>query len=124
MSYTTYKLIHLVGVILLFFSLGGATLHALNGGDKENNRGRALLASFHGVALLLLLVAGFGALVKLGIKAPPLWVWGKLGIWLLLAAAPVLIRKKPDLAKVLFFLLPALGIAAALLALAKPGAVS
>lgn len=117
MSFEFYKILHVVGVMLLFTALGGVTLHALSGGDK----GRKLLAASHGVALLLLLVAGFGMIAKLKLAAPyPGWIWGKLVIWLLLGGAVVLPRKKPELAKPLFLALPLLGGVAAWLAIMKP----
>lgn len=123
MSYATYKVLHLLGVMLLFFALGGMTLHALNGGDKESNKAKGLVYAFHGVALLLLLVAGFGAMAKMGIKGGvPVWVWLKLGVWLLLAASPALITRKPDLGKALWFVLPLAGGLAGFLAVTKLGA--
>jgi hypothetical protein len=121
-SANVYVYLHLTGLVLLFFSLGGLTTHALNGGDKASNKARALLIAFHGVAMLLLLVAGFGAVAKLGYMkgGMPGWVIAKIVIWLLMGAAPVLIKKKPELAKGLFFGLAALGSAAAYIAGFKP----
>ncbi len=125
MSFEFYKVVHIVGVILLFYALGGMTLQALRGKidaqPEEKPPGRALMAAFHGIALVLLLVAGFGALVKLGTTdGVPGWVWGKLVVWLLLAASPVLIKRKPNFAKALWFVLPLLGVVAVGLAVMKP----
>ena len=53
-----YKILHILGVAWLFFALGGATLHALNGGDKASNKSRKLVAASHGIALVIILVAG------------------------------------------------------------------
>lgn len=128
MSPEFYKALHLVGVILLFFSMGGMIIHAMTASpepspdDASKKLPRKLLMSFHGVALVLLLVAGFGGLAKMGIKGgPPGWAWGKIVLWGVLAAAPALIKRKPDLGKVLWFVMPALGAIAASLAVFKPG---
>ena len=54
-SYQVYKLTHLFGIFLLFASLGGLTVHALNGGTKESNKVHKLVVSAHGLALLFIL---------------------------------------------------------------------
>jgi hypothetical protein len=113
-----YKIIHLLGIAWLFFVLGGATLHALNGGDKASNNSRKLMAASHGVALVIILVAGFG---MLGGKQMGTWVFLKFALWLVLGASLALIQKKPGLAKALWFVLPLLAAAGAYLAVYKPG---
>jgi hypothetical protein len=120
MSIYIYKTVHLVGMFLLFTALGSMIQRAADG------EGRSKLAgASHGIALLLLLVAGFGAMAKLGLShdwAWPAWVWAKLAIWLLLGAAPVLIRRGgARLATLWWWLLPVIGGLAGYLALAKPG---
>lgn len=130
MGYEVYKVLHLLGVVTLFFSLGGMTLQALAvpaTGAAEGAPpapGRAVLSALHGVAMVLLLVAGFGALAKLGLMQGglPGWAWGKLAVWLLLGGAPALIKRQPRLALALCFALPLVGALAAWLAVAKPGA--
>jgi hypothetical protein len=121
MSLAAYKVLHLLSAFLLFAALGGFTLAALaRRGDRE--RGRSLAAASHGIALVLLLVTGFGALARLDISNPALWpgwVWAKLAIWLLLGAA-VMVRRFPGAAQVLWWLWPILGGVAAWLALYKP----
>lgn len=118
MSANVYVTLHIVGLVLLFFSLGGMTINALN----ESTKGKVWLMATHGVAMLILLVAGFGAAAKLGYMKPfPGWLGGKLVLWLVLGAAPVLIKRKPGLARILFFLLPALGAVGAVLVRFKPG---
>jgi hypothetical protein len=120
MSYAlyNYKILHLLGVLLLFAGLGGLLLLRLS--DSTNERARKLAGLTHGLSMLLILVAGFGTLAKLGLGFPG-WAVGKLVIWLLLAAAPVLIRKAPSLTTALWWLLPLLGSVAAALAIYKPG---
>lgn len=113
MRYEIYVVLHVVGIILTFMALGAAALHAGNGGTRETNPGRTIVASVHGVGLLLVLVAGFGMLAKKYGGAFPGWIHPKLLIWLLLGAAPVLIARKPGSARVMWIVLPLLGAVAA-----------
>jgi hypothetical protein len=119
MSLYVYKTLHVVGMLLLFTALGSMIQRVADGGERPK-----LAGATHGVALLLLLVAGFGAMARLGLThdwAFPGWVWAKLGIWLLLGAAPVLIRRGgARLATLWWWLLPLVGGLAGYLALAKP----
>jgi hypothetical protein len=117
MSYEFYKGLHLVGLFLLFASLGGLSVHVINGGDRESNKARGLLAATHGVGLLIALIAGFGLLAKLHISPAEPWVIGKITLWLILGAASAVPYRKPELAKPLFFALPVLGAIGAYLAL-------
>jgi len=120
-SHTTYLLLHLTGVILLFTSLGGVLVHAANQGTKETNSMRKFLAAAHGSSLLLLLIAGFGLLAKLGMTGmPPLWAIVKLVIWLFMGAALAIGNKSSDKAKPTLMLVIVLGIVAAWLGVTKP----
>lgn len=95
-SYSVYKIIHLLGVFMIFLSLGGLATHAANGGAKEH-AWRKPIAITHGIGMLLSLVGGFGLLARLGIVqgALPGWIWAKLAIWTVFGALiAVLIRKK------------------------------
>jgi hypothetical protein len=117
MSYEFYRVLHVFSIILLFTSLG--TLAAVGG--AASGRLRRLAAAAHGVALALILVAGFGLLARLGMfGAIPHWAWLKLGIWLLLAMAVLPLRRKPEWSVWLWPLLPIAGGGAAWLAIAKP----
>ena len=119
-SYAVYKVIHLVGVMMVFLALGGVATHAINGGSK-NHTWRIPIAITHGVGLLLSLVGGFGLLARLGIihGGLPGWVLAKLGIWIILAAAIGVLIRKPNLAKPLWTIILILGACAAYLAGAK-----
>lgn len=119
MSYEFYKTLHLLGLALVLMSLGGILVHVMNGGTKESNSFRKSAMMAHGIGLLLLLVAGFGMLAKLGIHGVPAWVGGKLVIWLALGAFVGLAYKK-NLAKKIWLGLPALVVVAAILAQLKP----
>jgi len=118
MSPLTYKVLHIFGVLLTFTALGAAIARALSGSGKESP-GHKLAGLTHGVALLVILISGFGLLAKLGIGFP-LWVWVKIVIWLLLGAAIALVRRLPQHATIFWFAIPLLGATAAYLALFKP----
>lgn len=120
MSLVAYKLLHVAGVVFLFAALGGSVLSHRDG--AAGAAAKKLTGITHGIALLLLAVTGFGALAKLGLTSVgfPGWVWAKLVLWVILGAAPFVLRKKPALAGLFWWLLPILGIAAAWLALYKP----
>ncbi|MEM7354468.1 MAG: hypothetical protein AAF657_26915 [Acidobacteriota bacterium] len=118
MSPSLYKVLHILGVLLSFAAIGGLTLQALLGKD-EKNAARKLAGMTHGVALLLILITGFGMLAKLGLGFPT-WVWIKVVIWLLIGASIAFIRRLPHLATVFWFGLPVLGAFAAYLAIYKP----
>jgi len=121
MSYLAYKLLHLLGVVLLFAALGALVVRQLGATPPSpKDRGGRLAGITHGVALLVILVSGFGALAKLGLGLPG-WAWWKLAVWLALGASLVAIRRLPSAAPWLWWLLPFLGGVAAWLALYKPG---
>lgn len=118
LSYETYKLIHLLGVIFLFVSLGGY----LTLSSTKTHVSRKLIAFTHGIALVVILVAGFGLLARLGFGAFqswPFWVWVKFFIWLILAVIVILIRRMPELRISLWFIIPILGAIAAYMAIFK-----
>ncbi len=118
MSPLLYKVLHITGVLLAFATLGGATLRAL-AGTPDDAPGRKLAGITHGVALLLILISGFGLIAKLGYGFP-LWVWLKLGIWVVIGAAVAFIRRMPARAVAFWWALPLLGAMAACVAIYKP----
>jgi len=87
--YTTYKILHLLGIIGVLLALGaGAALGAHL--DAATRRRNSLL---HGVGLLLILVSGFGMLAK-GNLGFPGWVIAKVVIFILIGALPVWMRRR------------------------------
>lgn len=121
MTLAAYKVLHILGILFLFIALGGLLFAASAG--AQTAAGRKLAGMLHGLGLVIILVTGFGALARLGISSPgdwPLWVWLKAAIWLALGASLALIRRAPGLNRLLWFLLPVLGMVAAYLALYKP----
>ncbi len=120
LSLTFYKLLHLFGVLVLFTALGGLVAVAAAGGSNE--RLHKLAGMAHGIALVIVLVAGFGLVARNAFSGgwPP-WVWLKLGIWALFGAATMVIHKAGRAATWLLFALPLLGAVAAWLALYRLG---
>jgi len=112
MSLGVYKILHLLGLALAMLGLGGAAIHALNGGDRESNQKRGLVAALHGTGMLLLIVAGFGMLAKQKLGMPG-WIHPKLLIWLFVGAAFPVVNRKPNLAMPVLIALPLLVAAAA-----------
>lgn len=115
MSYQFYNLLHILGIVLVFMGLGALAFHGANGGDKASNKVRGLVMATHGLGMLLLIVAGFGLLAKTGAMASglPGWIHPKLLIWVLLGVAPVVLIRKPNTSKLVWFALPLLAATAA-----------
>lgn len=122
MSYEAYKVLHILGILVLFASLGGLagvrmmTAAGVSGGPR-------LFNVLHGVALVIVIVAGFGTLAKLGMASPgtwPLWVWIKLVVWLLLGAGLGALKKAGSQAGSVLAVLALLGAVAAWSAIFKP----
>jgi hypothetical protein len=80
-----YHVLHVIGAILVFVGIG--SLLSSNGNTKTG-------AIYHGIGLLILLVAGFGLLAKLKIAYTSTFVLAKFGIWLVLGFLPVLAKKR------------------------------
>lgn len=114
LSYPVYKVVHILGVFLLIGGLGALWAMAASATDESRRAARKLLLAVQGVAMFLILLAGFGMLARLGISGSwPLWVWIKIAIWILLGALPVLLRRPARPIGPVFFLIPALGVLAA-----------
>jgi hypothetical protein len=113
LDYNVYKLVHLISIFALFLALGVAAVT-----EKSQSR---WAAPVHGIALLLILIAGFGMLAQLGIHGSlPGWAIGKTIIWLALGGSIALARKKVLPIGAYLLLITALGGIAAGLALWKP----
>ena len=117
MPYETYKLMHVVGLLLLFLGMGGQLL----GAGSERGQAPKATAVLHAVGLLAMLVGGFGMMARLGIDWPwPGWLIAKLGVWLAIGALPVLVRRQLLPRGPAWLIAAALGALAAWFAIAKP----
>lgn len=115
MSYTTYKILHIVAVLFMFTSLGAIAVLA----GRDGVRRTATIV--HGIGLAVVLVAGFGLLARLGFFGDiPGWAWAKIVLWLALGAAVVPLRRRWGSPAAWLLVLPVLGGVAAWLAIAKP----
>ena len=111
MNPNIYQVLHVVGILMLF--LGYGALLARSMAAQDNISVRKLGSITSGVGLLLILVAGFGLISKLGHSFVAPWLIVKMVIWLALGGLIVLINRKPQLAVMLWWLLIALGAVAA-----------
>lgn len=92
MSYIFYKSLHLGGLLLLFFSLGG--LWFFYAMEKTVPVLKKQLLTLHGVSWLVVFITGFGLIARLKMDFPwPNWIYVKLLIWLFLGMSPLLLRK-------------------------------
>lgn len=94
MSYTFYKMLHLSALFVILLTLGAIASHVLQGGNKQNFKNRKFFTILNGIALLVAFVAGFGLIAKAGYTFSAGWIWGKIAIWLLAGAFPVVLYKK------------------------------
>lgn len=106
-----YHILHLIGVIFLFVGIG--SMLTTSGSARPGMK-------FHGIGLLLLLVAGFGMLAKLKLSYSAPWVIAKFVIWLVLGALPVLAKKRALQPGVIVMIAIVLGGVAAYLGYLKP----
>ncbi len=107
LSYQTYKLLHYLGFMLLFFGIGGVFIPAMAGIKIQ---GKPRIAAFisHGLGMLFLIVAGFGMLARLQIDGIPGWIHVKLAVWLVLGLAIGIARRMPSWLILIFIFLVAL----------------
>ena len=117
MSLSFYKILHLVGIFMLFSAIGGAVVRSILA-EKSAALEKLIIAN-HGLGLLLILIAGFGQLAKIGMEFSG-WVIVKIVIWLVLGAMIVPIKKKPQMNKVWWYSALVFGALAAYMALYKP----
>ncbi|HEX6589193.1 MAG TPA: hypothetical protein VF039_09230 [Longimicrobiales bacterium] len=123
-SYGVYRLVHFLGIFLLLTALGGAAMRAMASAGVASTEAdrkplRRLVAATHGIAMLLILVGGFGMLARLDVGFPG-WIVGKLLVWMALGAMLGLTVRLAGRARALWFAIPVLAFVAAWLAYTKP----
>lgn len=119
MTLETYKVIHIIGLILLALGLGG-----MLSAPPDQKAPRWTMIQ-HGLGVLILFGAGFGMMAK---SDPPLsspgtwhlWLILKMVIWFVLAALPSLIKHKSIPRSMGWLVVILLGGAAAYLGIVKP----
>ena len=88
MSYTTYKMLHLVALFMMFGALALSLLQ-----DQQSKLSKIYL----GVSSFIVLVGGMGLMARLGVShggAWPHWLKMKFIIWGIIAVgAPVTIKR-------------------------------
>jgi hypothetical protein len=109
-----YRLIHVTGVLCLFLGLGG--ILGAGGGDAKVAK---LFPVLHGVGLAAMLVAGIGFAHRSELGWPN-WMLAKIACWVVIAAAPTLVRRGVLPRFLALLLVLCVGAAAAWLARAKP----
>jgi uncharacterized membrane protein len=112
MSADYYYVIHFFALVLL---VSGVTQSLL--GSERNKMGAVLT----GVSTLLVAVAGFGLIAKLGYSISSFWILSKLLIWFLIGfGAPMVAKRLPHLKRSAYFVFLALIGIAVVLAVFKP----
>lgn len=122
-SHQFYNLVHIVGLVLLMSGLGGMALQSAGGANKGSPALRRLAMALHGLGAFLILLGGFGMLARMGIvhgSGWPGWLWVKVAVWGVLAAAALLPYRWPAVSVPLLLILPVLGGLAAYMAIYKP----
>lgn len=113
-----YRVLHATGALLLFLALGGILL------APKDQKPPKMAMILHGIALLIMVVAGVGVVHKSADTATPIawenWLFAKIGCWVFLAALPILIKKGMLPRFLALLLVIAIGGTAVWLAMAKP----
>jgi len=102
-----YQILHIVGLLMIF--LGYGALLALGWTGREDARLKKLGSITSGIGLVLVLVAGFALITKLGYSFTAPWLIVKMLVWLALGGLIAVINRKPALAGTLWWLLLGLG---------------
>ncbi len=96
-----YRWLHIVSLLLVFIGLVGLVISRVSGATSNKKQDR-LLGHIHGIGLTLMLIAGFGAMARLGyMTAWPWWIYAKLVLWLYFGGSAALAKRKAHLAPAL-----------------------
>lgn len=122
MSFLTYKAIHLSGIFAIITILAGVSVDSLRGGRPADSRYSMPIRIGHVLALLLVLIGGFGMLARMGVLASglPNWAALKLGIWVSAGAAGLLSYRGDRAAVAVLCAVPIVAMLAGAVALFKP----
>lgn len=117
MSILFYKVFHIIGILMLFLGIGGAIIRSAI--DSKNAKLEKFVLLNHGIGMLIILIAGFGQLAKLGMVFTS-WVVIKIIIWLIMGALIMPIKKMPEKSSIWWYTALILGALAAYMAIYKP----
>ena len=107
-----YQVLHISSLLTMAAAIGAILLS-----DRRSKLANVLL----GLSSLLVFVAGFGLMAKLGYPTNTQWILIKLVIWLLIAAiVPIVAKRFPQAKTATFFAVLGLLIVAASFAYLKP----
>ena len=122
LDHSTWKILHLVGIGLIFMSVGGLSLNALAGGSKESLKGKGwkLVLVSRELGIVLALVSALGMLSGIEGWSKQGWIHAKFTLWLIIAAMGAIVVRKPQIANWVWITLPILLAVAAWLAGTKP----
>lgn len=112
--YLTIKLVHFASILGLFLAIGG-----LIATDKKKPSVVTKYVILHGLSLLLIFLTGF-AMQGIGKLGFPHWLLAKIGVWALLGATLVLLKREKVSPTVGWLLSIGLGALSAYLVTFKP----
>lgn len=118
MSPQVYHALHITGIIMLFMGYGALLARSMVRNDSSKLKRLASITS--GIGLVLIFVAGFGLMAKLYNNSFQSWMLVKIVIWLVLGGIIVLINRVPALAKLLWWVIIAMGALAAYMVYMRP----
>lgn len=118
MMVSIYYFLHILGALMLFTAYG--LLIARAALAPESPRLRKLGAIVSGVALVVILVGGFGLLARVYDNQWQGWVIVKTVVWVLLGGMMALINRQPKLSMLWFWLVIGLGALNVSMAYFKP----
>ena len=113
-----YHILHLVGITMVFAGYGALLARAISG--SEDAKVKKLGSITSGVGLLLILVAGFALISKMGYSFTAPWILVKLVVWFILGGLIAVINRKPALAPRLWYGLIGLGLVATIMVYVRP----
>jgi len=102
-----YQTLHIIGILMIFMGYGALLARSLMKIENKPVRKRGSITS--GIGLVLVLFAGFGMISKLDYSYTAPWLIVKMLVWLALGGIIVLINRKPQLAKMLWWVVLGFG---------------
>lgn len=113
-----YHILHLTGILMLFLGYGALLGRSLAGSDDARVKKLGSITS--GIGLLLIFIAGFALITKMGYSFTTPWILVKLAIWIALGGLIAVINRKPQSASTIWWVLVGLGLLAAIMVYARP----